>query len=232
DIVLMDVQMPVMDGLKATAAIRKLDAPAKARIPIIAMTAHALRGDAERCIAAGMDGYISKPIDAAELIELVERMGDRNELPDTSAALPSGGAEVTDNPVSDEAATGRDGGATIASERRVFNREEAVRKCYGSEEMLQKMVSCFFEEADVAVAELLTALENHDVESLCRVTHRLKNTVVYLGAGSAESAVKRLEDGGRSGDLVRASSALEQLTAELERLKGALIAYRESEACR
>ncbi len=75
DLVLMDVQMPVMDGLEATAAIRKLDDPQKARLPIIAMTAHAYKSDEQRCLVAGMDAYISKPINRQELIEMVERMG-------------------------------------------------------------------------------------------------------------------------------------------------------------
>jgi PAS domain S-box-containing protein len=73
DVVLMDVQMPVMDGFQATAAIRKLETPEQAQIPIIAMTAHALKGDQEKCLAAGMDAYISKPIDSRELIALVEQ---------------------------------------------------------------------------------------------------------------------------------------------------------------
>ncbi len=76
DLVLMDVQMPVMDGLEATAAIRKLDDPKKAKLPIIAMTAHAYKSDQERCLAAGMDAYISKPINRQELIEMVERIGE------------------------------------------------------------------------------------------------------------------------------------------------------------
>ena len=73
DVVLMDVQMPEMDGFQATAAIRKLDDPKKARLPIIAMTAHALKGDRERCLAAGMNCYLSKPIKKEDLIETVER---------------------------------------------------------------------------------------------------------------------------------------------------------------
>ncbi|MGO8744943.1 MAG: CheR family methyltransferase [Thermoguttaceae bacterium] len=74
DLVLMDVQMPLMDGIEATAAIRKLDDPKKAKLPIIAMTAHAYKSDQERCLAAGMDAYISKPVNRQELIEMVERI--------------------------------------------------------------------------------------------------------------------------------------------------------------
>jgi signal transduction histidine kinase/DNA-binding response OmpR family regulator len=79
DVVLMDVQMPQMDGLETTAAIRSEEKKTKAHIPIIAMTAHAMKGDKERCLAAGMDGYISKPVRAAEVLETVEKYGRAEE---------------------------------------------------------------------------------------------------------------------------------------------------------
>ncbi|MGH9455415.1 MAG: response regulator, partial [Terriglobia bacterium] len=72
DLVLMDVQMPEMDGFEATAAIRKLDDLRGTHLPVIAMTAHAMKGDRERCLAAGMDGYITKPVKASELIQVIE----------------------------------------------------------------------------------------------------------------------------------------------------------------
>jgi signal transduction histidine kinase/DNA-binding response OmpR family regulator len=74
DVVLMDVQMPEMDGFQATAEIRKLDDPKKARLPIIALTAHALKGDLDRCLRAGMDDYLSKPVSGQAMIEMVERL--------------------------------------------------------------------------------------------------------------------------------------------------------------
>ena len=75
DVVLMDLQMPVMDGFQATAAIRKLSDATKANVPIVAVTGRDLAGDREQCMLAGMDGYLSKPINRDELIEAVERWG-------------------------------------------------------------------------------------------------------------------------------------------------------------
>ena len=75
DLVLMDIQMPEMDGFEATAAIRKDEGRAGKHLPIIAMTAHAMDGDRERCLGAGMDGYISKPVEATALIDAIEKLG-------------------------------------------------------------------------------------------------------------------------------------------------------------
>ncbi|MEN6371018.1 MAG: ATP-binding protein [Armatimonadota bacterium] len=83
DIVLMDVQMPVMDGLKATQTIRKQEQLTEKHIPIVAMTAHAMTGDSERCLAAGMDAYIAKPIHAKELIDMIECLCERVQTPGT-----------------------------------------------------------------------------------------------------------------------------------------------------
>ena len=90
DVVLMDIQMPGMDGFEATAAIRAKEKIRGGHIPIIALTAHALKGDEEDCITSGMDGYVSKPIRAIELVSMIEKLLD-NKLslePDNSAHLP------------------------------------------------------------------------------------------------------------------------------------------------
>jgi CheY-like chemotaxis protein len=81
DLVLMDVQMPEMDGFEATEAIRKKEGATGRHLPIVAMTAHAMRGDRERCLAAGMDGYVSKPIIAEELFRVVEKVISAPSVP-------------------------------------------------------------------------------------------------------------------------------------------------------
>ncbi len=90
----MDVQMPEMDGFEATAAIRKREKTSGSHLPIIAMTANAMKGDRERCMAAGMDGYVSKPIHSRELFEAIENLGVLSQ-PATSASRneSSAGAE-------------------------------------------------------------------------------------------------------------------------------------------
>lgn len=92
DVVLMDVQMPEMDGFQATAAIRKLGDPKKSCIPIIAMTAHALKGDEDRCLAAGMDAYVSKPVNSLELIAAVEGIAGQLHDPREEPTDPGGGS--------------------------------------------------------------------------------------------------------------------------------------------
>ena len=91
DIVLMDVQMPEMDGFEATAAIRAREHASGERIPIIALTAHAMKGDEERCTRAGMDAYIAKPLDPKRLVEMIERFGDRSASGPSPVSISANG---------------------------------------------------------------------------------------------------------------------------------------------
>ena len=208
DLVLMDVQMPVMDGFQATAAIRALQEPAKAQTPIVAMTAHALKGDDQRCLAAGMNGYLAKPINAGHLIETVESLARKPARPPTAAAT-EGTPSVSS-----------DGGATP-----VFQLEEAMARCMGKQELFQQMIGFFVEESVASLPAIRLGLERRDVAAMAQAAHRLRGTVLYLGATRTAEAALKVERLSEAGDLVAAAEAIRQLEQECAALKETLAAY-------
>ena len=241
DAVVMDVEMPVMDGFQATAAIRRLDAPEKARLPIIAMTAHALKEDRQRCLAAGMDGYLSKPIDGDELVELVERLagpgtgeagrqpaaikqpgrqhksprGARPRTGDTaprtagrprshgkpllSSPPPAGYAEVIADLTGRRHARRRSAGSPSGDPQPIFDHVEAIRQCQGKQHLFQEVVGFFFDDVDPLLERIRQASQRGDTAELAAAAHRLKGTLVYLGAAPALDAVRRVERAGDRG---------------------------------
>ncbi len=211
DVILMDVQMPGMDGLETTAAIRAREND-KRRVPIIAMTAHAMKGDREQCLAGGMDDYLSKPIDRHEMIALVERLAAEPALVNARAtSTTSGPAGPANRP------------ATA-----VFDLELALKRCINSKDMLQEMIECFFDEMDNLFPRMRTALEKDDLAEVGRLGHRMKGTVVYLGAEAAREATLRVErfckcHGGSPAEAEQAVLALEQQCGVL---KAALAEYQ------
>ena len=207
NVILMDVQMPGMDGLEATKAIREKER--EKRVPIVAMTAHAMKGDRERCLAADMDGYLPKPIDGHELIALVETL---------AAGLPSYAASPGSSaPIIAESVT------TTA----VFDPELALKRCYNSPDMLSNMIQCFFDEADRLFQQMFAALHNGDLAEFGRLGHRLKGTIVYLGAEQATEAVLGVERFERhGGQPAEAEQAIEILRRECDLLKAVLAGHR------
>jgi CheY-like chemotaxis protein len=202
DVILMDVQMPGMDGLEATAAIRNRE-NGERRVPIIAMTAHAMRGDRDRCLAAGMDGYLSKPIEAGEMIALIEGLA--------CGAAPAVRESVTPSePASPPSSA-------------VFDPKTALQRCTGSRDVLARMAQCFVEEVRNLIPQMRAASEKGDLAEVGRLGHRLKGTIVYLGAEPAEKAAvaveKCQEDGSERATTQEAVRALEH---ECELLQSAL----------
>ena len=197
DVILMDVQMPGMDGLETTAAIRGRE-QGENRVPIIAMTAHAMKGDRERCLAAGMDGYLPKPINASEMIGLVESLAR--------------GAEPLAQPA---AATPKLAETAPQSRAFVFNPELAFARCFKSHDMVREMIDCFFDEVGKLFPQMQAALQQGDLVKVGELGHRIKGTVVYLGAEAAEEAARRVEQfckssGGTPSEAELAVNALEQ----------------------
>ena len=219
DVVLMDVQMPGMNGLEATAAIRAREeggnGTSAAHVPIIAMTAHAMKGDRERCLAAGMDGYLSKPINAQEMIVMVESLAGGAVPPAESAAIATPAAETP-----------------TPAQAPLYDPEEAIARCFHSADIVEEMIQCFFDEVQSLFPRMFEALENGDLAQVGRLGHRMKGTVVYLGAHPAKEAALRVERFYKSegGTLAEAEKAVRLLQKECLALKACLTAERANAA--
>jgi PAS domain S-box-containing protein len=198
DVVLMDIQMPEMNGFDATRAIRNKERETGLHVPIIAMTAHALKGDRERCLDAGMDDYVSKPIHADQLARAIENLVMRSGVVETELVEQASAGEVLD---------------TAAVLARVD----------GDLELLQYIVELFLEELPKLMGEIRDAVARHDSEALERAAHTLKGSVGNFHANAVVGAAQHLETIAREGDLRGAREALAVLEREAERLKPALI---------
>jgi PAS domain S-box-containing protein len=213
DVILMDVQMPGMNGLEATAAIRSREAGPN-RVPIIAMTARAMQGDRDRCLAAGMNGYLPKPVNAKEMIGLVERLGGR---------MPPGSVP-TEPPVAEAPRATARGERTPAE---IFNPEDAKRMCCDNRELLRDMARYFMQDYNELLLHARSAFGEIDAVKVGALSHRLKGTLAYLGAPRAVEAASRVEvlgDPARSGegDVMEAVRSLEK---ECQVLNAALRDY-------
>ncbi|HSB69907.1 MAG TPA: GAF domain-containing protein [Candidatus Methylomirabilis sp.] len=212
DLVLMDVQMPAVNGFEATAAIRALERGTGTHLPILALTAHSLKGDRERCLAAGMDGYLAKPIQAQELFEAVE--GVAGPAAGRGPARTAGGAA--------------DGNGTAAPPPPpappLLDREALLARVGGDVALLQETAALFREELPRLLARVRAAVAGRDAPALERAAHTLKGSVGLLGATAAMEAARTLEGLGRTGDLPPAGAACAILEEQVARLAPALAA--------
>ncbi len=190
DVVLMDVQMPAMDGLEATGIIREKEKESGAHIPIIAMTAHAMKGDRERCLEAGMDGYIAKPIRAKDLYETVEVTVARVCGP------PS-----------------QDNGITEVKE--IIDRDQLLKQIGGNAENLKEIVELFAVESEKLTTRMRDAITNEDPSELQRAAHTLKGSISLFGVKCPVASALRLEIMGRDRNLAGAEQAWLKLMKEV-----------------
>ena len=193
DLVLMDLQMPEMGGLEATAAIRENEKVTGTHVPIIAMTAHAIKGDRERCLAAGMDGYISKPIRAEQLFEAIEGP--------VLTSLAGG----TSTPAGQRADDGIDKALALA-------------RVEGDADLLGEMAGLFLDSYPELLCEIREAVAQGDRQALERAAHSLRGSVSNFAARAAVEASLKLEMMARHGDLTESEQALDALEEEIERL--------------
>jgi PAS domain S-box-containing protein len=196
DVVLIDIQMPEMDGMEATAAIRDREKSSGKHVPILAMTAHAMRGDKERCLASGMDGYISKPIHPDGLFAEIERC----------LATTGGSNAMTEN--SQEPAE-------------QIDRVSLLERVEGDQELLTEMIHLFQEDVPNLLAVMRDALECGDMAVLERSAHSLKGAVGNLSAKAA-AAAQRLETDAKNKDAESAKESLAQAERAVKQLLPAL----------
>ena len=223
DLVFMDVQMPEMDGLEATAAIRRNEEVTGARVPIVAMTAHAMKGDRERCLDAGMDDYLSKPVEPKLLQAVLDRWAvtARGDEPAAEDQGSTQRGRATAKPVA-RVATQESNPTALKVDTEVFDLSALRDRVEEDLELLAEMVDLFLETSPKLVADIESAVAAGDVEMLGVASHTLKGVLRNMCARSSADAALELETIGRRGDLAPANQSLGALKHELSQLTSAL----------
>lgn len=201
DLVLMDVQMPEMDGFEAVSAIRDAERSKGQHTRVVALTAHAMKGDKERCLLAGFNSYLSKPIRAAQLFALIEDVMRRPQVEATSTCIAS-----TSNLLQPP----------------VYDRKAALQCAGGDEALLQELLDLFWEESPSLLDRMQLAVSNGDAKALRAAAHTMSGSAANFAAQEVVAAAQLLESAGQAGVLNQAGDYLARLRLALDRFHEAL----------
>lgn len=205
DLVLMDCQMPDMDGFEATRMIRSpQSAVLKHDVPIIAMTANAMKGDRERCLEAGMDDYVPKPVNPQTLADTVGKWLAKIEDEQTTQT-------ENQDPTTE-----------------LFDKDVLLQRTMYDETFAREIVNLFLEDAPRQIAVLQEALTKGDAVLLQRQAHRLKGTAANVGAMTLHNAMLQIEAAGAESDLSRARELLSTIEVLYEKLQGILTSWSDA----
>jgi len=203
DVILMDVQMPEMSGIEATAAIRKQEEGTGRHLPIVALTARAMAGDREQCLAAGMDAYVAKPVRAAELFSAIDTAIAGTPLSQRSALSPE---------------------TTVSS----VNVSALLSGFGGRSDLVAEVIDVFLADAPVMLTRLRHAGAGADAGELAAAAHAIKGSAGLFSQGEAYERARALEIRARSGDASNAAAACDEIDASLSRLVSELRTLRNT----
>ncbi|MBI4763225.1 MAG: response regulator [Deltaproteobacteria bacterium] len=205
DLVLMDMQMPEMDGLEATLEIRNPQSPVlNHQIPIIAMTAHAMHGDREKCLESGMNDYLTKPVSPQALADMLDKW------------LPKEGAVITKQPAEVAPAPAKE------SEVSVFDKAEMMTRLMDDEELARTVVEGFLDDIPRQIEVLKGYLKKGDVASAERQAHSIKGASANVGGEALRAVAFGMEKAGKTGDLESITARLPELETQFAQLKAAM----------
>jgi two-component system sensor histidine kinase/response regulator len=194
DLVLMDVQMPEMNGWEATQAIREKERRTGLHIPIVAMTAHAMKGDEEKCLAAGMDSYLTKPIRSQNLLLILDEITKKGSTEVAAQTAP------------------------IAPLAKVIDLEAVLERLEGDRELFEELAHVFRNECPRTIKEIRRSFGQRDAAAVADHAHALKGSSANVGASAVSKTAFEIEKLARAGDLTRAGELLNPLDRDVDRV--------------
>jgi len=216
DLVLMDVQMPVMDGLKATREIRNPKSAVRNHlVPIIAMTAHALQGDRQRCLKAGMNDYIAKPVDPYALAEALEKWLPKEK----GTQYPTDGEESVSQTRRARKAGGKKESDIEDSQRPVFDKAGMLDRMMGDEDLARMVIETFLDDFPKQVEALRGFFAASDVSGTERQAHTIKGAAANIGGEALRALAFKMEKTAKAGKLDEVRDRLPEMIAQFELLK-------------
>ena len=215
DLILMDMEMPEMDGLAAAAAIRTAEKTAGLRVPIIAMTANVLETARQQCRSAGMDGYVSKPMSGQMLQQAIQDVISKASEPTSQDTCPT-----------------EEQGATNPSPTPIWDGDEALRYVSGHPNSLRRLVTSFLEDSPNVMAQIHFALKKRDGQELSKLGHKFKGSLGLIGAGPARRLAEDIETAGQDTNWPEATRIVAMLDEKWTALQAQLSKFiEEKQTC-
>lgn len=212
DLVLMDIQMPNMDGYEATKAIRENGID----VPVVALTAHAMKGDDEKCMAAGCDDYLSKPLDRQKLNYIINKYLSIKNIDERSVSYKGSSEKEIGDQIYESENDNQDSGEDSHADELTINWENAMRFC-GDKDAIRRVVNSILEDGPECINAITDAIESNDSRQILLYAHRLRGSALTIGIDALAKAAGKIEDAANDGNVVLADSYVDNLRCEYQR---------------